>query len=221
MAVIDHTVIVWKNGEYMPNPFIFDEDYNYTNLCPFTYNRDGLIMDISGIGSIRDEIKWYRDDSYAYYERAGYHRLFAGRGAGLSGRIKYLIDFLKYKLHMMNRVYYERETGVYKNGDVELYILHDPRKQSYASFYKDATDTYVVLGGYGHYENVYCHFMHRGYGEAFEQKMASEAYQWLCREVLEEITEYIHYDDIDWERQEEDLERLRKMFRKESDANGE
>ena len=26
MAAIDHTVIVYKNGEYIKNPFVFNED---------------------------------------------------------------------------------------------------------------------------------------------------------------------------------------------------
>ena len=43
MAAIDHTVIVYKNGEYLKNPDTYDENGDFINLCPFDYSRDGEI----------------------------------------------------------------------------------------------------------------------------------------------------------------------------------
>lgn len=53
-----------------------------------------------------------------------------------------------------------------------------------AIFYLKDDESYVMLGGYGHYGNVYTHFFERGYGEKFERKMAKECYRWLFREVF-------------------------------------
>lgn len=59
----------------------------------------------------------------------------------------------------------------------------------YADFnvtiYMDAEDSYVMIGGYGHYLNPYTHFYHRGYGEDFERKMAQECFDWLCHDILD------------------------------------
>ena len=193
MAAIDHTVIVYKNGEYLKEPDLWDEDGNYINTLPFEYTRDGEITDIFSSGGnlipIYEDIKWYRDEDRALYERDGISDISKFR---LSWWI--IMQAIKWKLHLMRRVCYEREVGVWKSGDVEVYIYLNNVKQTCVSFYKDATDTYVVLGGYGHYENPYTHFMGRGYGDEFEEKMASEAYQWLCSDILSVVSESI-FDD--------------------------
>ena len=46
MAAIDHTVIVYKNGEHLKNPDSYDENGDFINLCPFDYSRDGGITAI-------------------------------------------------------------------------------------------------------------------------------------------------------------------------------
>ena len=67
-----------------------------------------------------------------------------------------------------------------KNVEIILCVLRDCN----VTFYLDSRNTYVMLGGYGHYRNPYTHFYGRGYGEDFELKMATECYEWLCETVL-------------------------------------
>ena len=192
MAAIDHTVIVYKNGEYVKDPFMFNEDGEYLNLCPFDYSRDGEITavyedDGTKIEVLWSDIKWYHDEYDAIYERAGIH------GAHLFPITWWkLLNILQWKLHFMKRSCYAREIGVWRSGDVEIYFYRNALRETYVSFYKDSKDTYVLLGGYGHLENPYTHFMHRGYGDEFESKMAVEAYQWLCRDILRVVGDSIH-----------------------------
>lgn len=188
MAVIDHTSIVFKNGEWMKDTYRFDEDGNYINLCPFEYGRDGDIHTVGGI-DIRDSIMWYRDEYDAVYERAGICRIHRWNFRSIVERIKWMLRLKRF-------VCYEQEVGVWKSGSNEIYIYHEPMKQSYVSFYTDGTDTYIVLGGYGHYNNVYAHFMSRGYGYEFEEKLAQEAFEWCCDSVLEHITDSIYIGDF-------------------------
>ena len=42
-------------------------------------------------------------------------------------------------------------------------------------------ESYVLLGGYGHWRNPYTHFFHRGYGEVFERQMGKECYSGSVR----------------------------------------
>ena len=58
-------------------------------------------------------------------------------------------------------------------------------------FYLSGNETYVMLGGYGHYNNPYTHFYHRGYGEEFERKMAKECYEWLFEKILPVSVDWI------------------------------
>ena len=83
---------------------------------------------------------------------------------------------------------YKREVGVYTHDNIEVYIYHDAPNQSYISFYTDGKASWVVIGGYGHHNNVYTHFMSRGYGDEFEEKMAQEAFWWACDDILAELT---------------------------------
>lgn len=198
MAAIDHTVIVFKNGKWMKEPYSFDENDEYINHCPFKYGRDGNIHTVNG-EEIWDEIKWhYRDEEHAFYTRAG----GTGKGVGLLWR-------LKWWFHVMEFQYYEKEIGEWKKDSEELYIYHDPLDQCYVSFYKNETDTYIVLGGYGHNCNVYAHFMNRGYGDEFEEKMAYEAYEWCIDDILEEVADAV-FDGF-WE-SENGRKALQKVF---------
>lgn len=191
MAAIDHTVIAYKNGEYLKEPDKW-EDGDYINLCPFDYSRDGEIRAIyeddgTKIEVLWSDIKWYHDEYDAIYERSGIHdvRLFPITWWKLA-------MILQWKLHIMHRCCYIEDVGVWKHGDVEIYFYRNIPGSTYVSFYKDSKDTYVLLGGYGHHKNPYTHFMWRGYGDEFESKMAAEAYQWLCRDILRSIGESIH-----------------------------
>ena len=194
MAAIDHTVIVYKNGEYFKDHIKRDEDGSYVDLCPFRYSRDGVITALChGDGTkteiLFSDIKWYHDEYDAIYERAGIY------GAPLFPITWWkLLKILQWKLHIMKRACYAQEVGVWKSGDVEIYFYRNEPMRTYVSFYKDSKDTYVLLGGYGHHKNPYTHFMHRGYGDEFESKMAAEAYQWLCRDILRVVGESINED---------------------------
>lgn len=199
MAGVDHTTIVWKNGEYIPDPV----------GCPFEYARDGEIIEVldpfGNMFPIWNDIKWHRYEYDALYYRDGIDNF----------TLKDIFDWwaikarLKWLFRCMTRAAYQHEVGVWKRGDTEIYIYHEPLKQSYASFCKIGEDTYIVLGGYGHWENVYCHFMHRGYGEAFEREMAAEAFHWLCDDVLETIADHI---TDDWDAEQTEIKRLRSIF---------
>lgn len=191
MAAIDHTVIVYKNGEYIKDPFVFDEDGACLNICPFDYSRDGEITSVYEEDGIKIEvlwsdIKWYHDEYDAIYEREGIY------GVPFFP-IKWwkLLNILKWKLHIMRRSCYTREVGVWKSRGVEIYFYRNIPGSTYVSFYKDSKDAYVLLGGYGHHMNPYTHFMHRGYGVEFESKMAVEAYQWLYDDILRAVADNI------------------------------
>lgn len=204
MAGIDHTVIVFKNGEYIKESDTYDEESGLLiNDCPFDYGRDGNITSVYSsdgcIIPIWEDIEWHRDEYDAVYERDGIEDISRFRFSWYA-----IMQAIKWKLHLMKRVCYKTEVGVWKSGDKEVYIYKSDLKYICVSFYKDATDTYVVLGGYGHYENPYTHFMDRGYGDEFEKKMAVEAYSWLCRRILECISDAL-YDNLeeadDWARE--------------------
>ena len=210
MAAIDHTVIVYKNGEYMKDPDEFDEEKGlYINKCPFDYSRDGEITHVVSpegkLESIVEETKWYRDEDCALYERDGISDISRFRLSWWT-----IMQAIKWKLHLMRRVCYKTEVGMWKSGDVEVYIYLNNAKMTCVSFYKDATDTYVVLGGYGHYENPYTHFMGRGYGDEFEEKMAAEAYQWLCSDILSFVSANI-FDN--WQKNDEWIYEMKQALR--------
>lgn len=209
MAGMDHTTIVFKNGMWMEEPFTFDENSNYVNLCPFEYHRDGdihSIIDSDGImTSLWLSTKWYRDEYDAIYERDGWRNWSTIRKTPHG-----IWAWLKYKLHFMYKIGYRKEIGVWSDGDRELYIYHDELNQCYVSFYDDGNDTYIVIGGYGHWNNVYTHFMNRGYGDEFEKKMTEEAFRWACEKILVDISESIC--DGSWEKEEDFVNRMRERF---------
>ena len=209
MAAIDHTVIVYKNGDYLKDPDTYDENGDFINLCPFDYSRDGEITAIyeedgTKIDVLWSDIKWYHDEYDAIYEREGIY------GAPLFPITWWkLVKTVQWKLHAMRKSCYIKDVGVWKYGDAELYFYRDDLRETYVSFYKDLKDTYVLLGGYGHHENPYTHFMHRGYGDEFESKMAAEAYQWLCRDILRVVGESIYGN---WDVTSEWLTKKREEF---------
>lgn len=58
-------------------------------------------------------------------------------------------------------------------------------------FYLAGDQTYVMLGGYGHYNNPYTHFYDRGYGEEFERKLAKECYEWIFDRILSFVVDWV------------------------------
>lgn len=200
MAAIDHTVIVFKNGKWMKETWKYNADNDdFVSLVPFGYGRDGNIYSYH-LGEksvpISDKMKWYRNEYDALYQRVGLQKIYGGlRNCTISA----IWNRIKWMLHVMERkcfFEYEKEIGVYEDENVEVYIYHEPLKQSYVSFYREKEDTYIVLGGYGHYKNVYCHFMNRGYGDEFEEKMAKGALTWCMTSVVDYITDALYPDDM-------------------------
>lgn len=206
MAGCDHTTIVFKNGKWLQDEEIgyYDlEKDEYVNLLPFMYGRDGDIHTVKGV-NIGMKLTMHHNEYDAIYQRVGLDDMKYWKPSCWS-----IIERLKWIFHCMERICYRQEVGVWENDDEFVYIYHEPLKQSYVSFYFDGTDTYVVLGGYGHWENVYAHFMNRGYGEEFEKAMAVEAYHWLCDDVLEKIIDIVCDN---WEIHDTVLAELRDRF---------
>lgn len=216
MAAIDHTTIVFKNGKWMKDIYDVDEETGeWLIRLPFDFGRDGdirIVRDpLGNVIDISEDMEVYHDEYDAIYERDGMRNVYA-----IAKNFYGIRAWLKYKLRFMRKLYYTKEVGVwtrgdveYPNGDVEVYIYHDGPNQSYVSFYSDGADTYIVIGGYGHHKNVYCHFMDRGYGDEFEEKMAAEAFQWACGEILVEISESIYEY---WDVQEDFVNEMRERF---------
>lgn len=207
MAAIDHTCIVFKNGKWMEEDELGYYNYEkeeFVDLLPFKYGRDGNIHTL-GDKDIWRDIKWYRDEYDAIYDRDGWRDFSTVRKTPYG-----IWAWFKYKLHFMHKIGYRKEVGVWAHDEKELYIYHDELKQSYISFYYEGTDTYIVIGGYGHWENVYAHFYGRGYGDEFEKKMTQEAFRWACDDILVEISESICGGS--WEVEEDFVNRMRELF---------
>lgn len=207
MAGIDHTAIVFKNGKWMEEDDLGYYNYEkdeFVDLLPFRYGRDGNIHTLND-KAIWDDIKWHRDEYDAIYERDGWRNWHTIRKTPYG-----IWSWLKYKLHFMHKIGYRKEVGVRVDDTTEVYIYHDELNQSYVSFYDDGINTYIVIGGYGHYKNVYAHFYARGYGDEFEEKMTAEAFRWACNEILVDISESIC--DGSWEAEEDFVNRMRERF---------
>lgn len=203
MAMIDHTTIVFKNGKLVTKLYEENDDGSFTWLLPFDYGRDGNIREINGI-CIEDQIKWHYDDYDVIYQRAGMRRMWCVTS------IYAWIEWFKWKLHIMERFECTQRVGVYNVEDVHLYIYHQPLKQYYVSFYRDGVDSYVVLGGYGHHQNVYTHFYERGYGEEFELEMCLEAYRWCMDDVANHLVHAIVNADV--YEMDASINNFKKMF---------
>ena len=198
MAGVDHTCIYFHNGMLMKEISHYDwierddawelEDgtvhianelvctTNEINLLPFNTTRDGLFTDDSAV-NIKDM-----------------HRIFAGiyfKHAWQEKRAIKLYDKSSWKAadkypdqDFENRVYWHKD-------DKKLIITQHTENYCLTFYFKfDTKDSWVVLGGYGHYANPFTHFYHRGYGEEFEKKMAHEAYIWICEELLPDLLDY-------------------------------
>ena len=199
MAYIDHTRLVWKNGKYIGDGVKLDESSSdIVHLCPFEYGRDGNIIavtDSSGnLADITEDIRWHQCEYDTLYQRKGIKWNTPWGCRTISGFFYTLCARLNWLFRRMERLAYRERVGVWICGDIEVYIYHDALKSSYVSFYRNGSDAYIMLGGYGHHENVYTHFAGRGYGEDFEEAMAKEAYRWCCTDILQKVAD-LAFDD--------------------------
>lgn len=81
------------------------------------------------------------------------------------------------------------QAGYFYEDDIQL--ISWQTENFNAIFYVNGGESYVMLGGYGHYCNPYTHFYHRGFGESFEREIAEECYRWLLEKVLPEALEWL------------------------------
>lgn len=198
MAMIDHTCICFHNGMLMKETCHCDweekliswetEDgkvhntidnipINRINLLPFDINRDGLFTKDNAV-KIEDMNRIFPDVWFNGNKRKEARVIKAWDKNSWKTEEKYP------KLDFENRVYW------YK--DLNKLIITQHTKDYCLTFYfkLDTEDSWVVLGGYGHNCNPYTHFYYRGYGEEFEKKMALEAYQWICGELLPDLLDW-------------------------------
>lgn len=217
MAYIDHTRLVWKNGKYINYGIKMLYDGEIVRLCPFDYGRDGNIIGIkTASGSMLDiskYIQWHQDEYDALYQRKGVIPTKWWKLRSAKHLFYYFRNWFNWKLRRKELVAYRYRVGTWSNDNIEIYIYHDPLKSSYVSFYRDGSDSYVMLGGYGHHENVYTHFVSRGYGEDFEEAMAKEAYKWCCKDVLTKVAELVFNDG--WDDNGKITELMEKFYVKE------
>lgn len=196
MAGIDHTCICFHNGMLMKEISHCDweekliswgtEDgevhstfdnipINRINLLPFNTNRDGLFandstVDIKNMNSVFPDVYFNNKRKEAKVIKAWNKHRWETEA--------------KYPKMFENIIYWYKD-------DCKIIITQYTKDYCLTFYFKlDTEDSWVVLGGYGHNCNPYTHFYHRGYGEEFEKKMALEAYQWICGELLPELLDW-------------------------------
>lgn len=206
MALIDHTCIYFHNGMLMKeishcdwverdtawvtdngNAHVTNELVNTTNevyLLPFYTTRDGLFTKDNTV-KIEDMNRIFPDVWFNGNKRKEARVIKAWEKNSWKTEDKYP------KLDFENRVYW------YK--DLNKLIISQHTEDYCLTFYfkLDTKDSWVVFGGYGHYNNPYTHFYHRGYGELFEQKMTLEAYKWICERLLPDLLDYCISETIE------------------------
>ena len=157
MAGVDHTIIAYKNGKLLKNPYSFDENDKYVSNIPFSYDRDGRIF--------------------------GYdmNTHMAGKEGWLAKVLKKCLD----KLSPFCYDFAVDKVSYYVNGTTEIFLYEGEHFN--VTIYMSGEDSYVLFGGYGHYAMPYTHFYHRGYGEDFERAMAAECYEYICEDVLKDM----------------------------------
>ena len=198
MAAIDHTCIYFHNGMLMKEishcdwierdtawetsdgkVHVTNEIIDTTNeveLLPFDATRDGLFTDDSTV-NIKDM-----------------NRIFAGTYFKYKWQEKRAIKLYDKSSWKAEKKYPDQdfENIVYWYKDDKKLIITQYTEDYCLTFYfkLDTKDSWVVLGGYGHYANPFTHFYHRDYGEEFEKKMAREAYIWVCERLLPDLLDY-------------------------------
>lgn len=95
---------------------------------------------------------------------------------------------LEYGLNDSDLEYY----SYYSKDDIEI-ITYESR-QCNIIIYVDDDNSYILLGGYGHYMNPYTHFYERGYGIDFERTMARECYFWIMEDVIDDMASSLNDD---------------------------
>lgn len=174
MAGIDHTCIFYHNGEVIEEP-----EELIINKKKIVYGRDGDIFEIAG-----KELKHITLWDGVHYDD---HKMF-------NTPLRFLNKIL-YKMNFKERIE-DRWILNFKEEDIEIYSYCNLDYN--ISYIFTQKDSYVIIGGYGHYQNPYTHFYHRGYGNDFENKMTMECYEWLCEDQLKTVLEYCYeYVDIE------------------------
>lgn len=199
MASIDHTCIYFHNGMLMKEISHCDwlerdtawatsdgeihitneivDTVNNIELLPFDTTRDGLFTDDATV-NIKDMNRIFPDVWFNGNKRKEARVLKAWDKNSWKTEEKYP------KLDFENRVYWYKDLN-------KLIITQHTEDYCLTFYFKlDTRDSWVVLGGYGHYANPFTHFYHRGYGEEFEKKMAHEAYIWVCERLLPDLLDY-------------------------------
>lgn len=167
MASIDHTIILFKNGKLLEESP--DSKIQIDNL-EISFGRDLNLLTIK-LGDKNIDYQNYRDRIFYHYEER---------------HIFYKIPFKIKKI--LKKVIPKKKVS---DTDVDMCVIDNTTIINYHTacynalfiFCKD--NTYIGLGGYGHYSNPFTHFYHRGYGRMFEKKMGLECYMWLYEDVLD------------------------------------
>lgn len=206
MASIDHTCIYFHNGMLMKEISHCDwlerdtawatsdgeihitneivDTVNNIELLPFDTTRDGLFTDDATV-NIKDMNRIFPDVWFNGNKRKEARVLKAWDKNSWKTEEKYP------KLDFENRVYWYKDLN-------KLIITQHTEDYCLTFYFKlDTKDSWVVLGGYGHYANPFTHFYHRGYGEEFEKKMAHEAYIWVCERLLPDLLDYCMSETIE------------------------
>lgn len=205
MASIDHTCIYFHNGMLMKEISHCDwlerdtawatsdgeihitneivDTVNNIELLPFDTTRDGLFTDdatvnIKDMNRIFPEVclkyKWQEKRAIKLYDKSAWKAWHKYPDQDFENRIYWYKDYQK------------------------LIITQYTEDYCLTFYFKlDTKDSWVVLGGYGHYANPFTHFYHRGYGEEFEKKMAHEAYIWVCERLLPDLLDYCMSETIE------------------------
>lgn len=198
MASIDHTRIHFHNGMLMKETDHCDwtvrktawetedgkihttneivDTVNCVELLPFDTTRDGLFTDDSTV-NIKDMNRIFLG---TYFK----HDWQEKRAIKLYDKSSYKAQ-KKYPDQDFNNIVYW-----YKD-EKKLIITHYTEHYCLTFYFKlDTKDSWVVYGGYGHYNDPYTHFYHRGYGEEFEKQLAHELYRRVCGDLLPDLLDY-------------------------------
>lgn len=110
------------------------------------------------------------------------------------GRLKNKHDYIyvEDEIHYSDKLYYHL-----RDPFAELFCLET---DEYNVIFYIGDENYVMLGGYGHFDNPYTHFYDRGLSEKIECILMGECYEWLMGDVLDDIVgtffDYYEHKDI-------------------------
>lgn len=168
MAGIDHTILLFKNGKAVRNC-----DLDFDKL-PFEMNRDGKILCFKD----KKEIPFLKiKGDYAFTLTKAE-----------TGKMKKAVETLK----AIFPAALAEESVCYLYDKDGVLIFGYCCEEYNAFFYNNGKDTFTVLGGYGHLNNPYTHFINRGFPKKTEARIYKEAYDWLIEDVFEDLVDYIN-----------------------------